>query len=273
MVRAREELVGRLGSLYVFSGRLGSMKISRNAEIRGNPLRSCVMVLRIREGTMRGCTAGRIVHLGKGDLCCFDLAQTTDFHLRECSLTALFVPSKSLRGKFHARPLRDSQLLCRLLSAHLDELIAAPLARGAKGDATARASISILQLCLDFSSEPTPTEQDKDPRLTITAYIDEHLDEADLKPARLCQVFNVSRTWLYEAFSSYGGITRYIREKRLDAAFRDLCEKPRVRIIDVAYRHGFPSERQFQRAFLGRFGVQPSAVRDRRNVYAEIEAG
>ena len=48
------------------------------------------------------------------------------------------------------------------------------------------------------------------------------------------------------------------------AAFHDLCDERQPRVIDVAYHRGFSSERQFQRAFLARFGTTPSAVRDRR---------
>ena len=56
----------------------------------------------------------------------------------------------------------------------------------------------------------------------MLACIDEHLEDPVLTPDWLAARLHVSRSLLYRTFSGYGGIHRCIRDKRLDAAFRDL---------------------------------------------------
>src|SRR5690606_25578871 len=114
---------------------------------------------------------------------------------------------------------------------------------------TVQATLAVLQLCLDFAPALTKPKGIASLRRTILAFIEENLDDTELNPEFLCRKFGISRTWLYKVFAVEGGVKRVIRDKRLDAAFRDLCNDPEQRIIDVAFRHAFSSERQFQRAF------------------------
>jgi AraC-like DNA-binding protein len=214
---------------------------------------------------MRGSAGDRLINLRKGDIGIFRLSECASFDLRQCSLLCVVVPQAMLDAAANGRILREGQLPCKMMSKHLQSLVVSlPSKDDRQADAMATATTSLLQLCLDFTADIGHDAAANELRNAVMRHIDENLDDTNLRPASLCEKFNVSRTWMYETFSSYGGITRYIRDKRLDAAFRDLCEGSWQRIIDIAYRRGFPSERQFQRAFLARFGVQPRTVRDRR---------
>jgi AraC-like DNA-binding protein len=150
-----------------------------------------------------------------------------------------------------------------MLTRHLEQLALSLPAAESRIEPLAESTVSVLQLCVDFAP-PASVRGSTDPlRASILAYIDANLEDASLGPDMLARKFGISRTWLYRLFAGSGGIKRCIRDKRLDAAFRDLCTSPERRIIDVAYRRGFSTERQFQRAFLQRFGSTPSEVRDR----------
>src|SRR5690606_34135743 len=150
------------------------------------------------------------------------------------------------------------------LSRHLEQLVMSLPAPQARFEALVQSTLSILQLCVDFAPPARERGNDDPLRTSILAYIDANLGDPDLGPDMLACKFGISRTWLYRIFAGSGGIKRCIRDKRLDAAFRDLCESPDRRVIDVAYHRGFSTERQFQRAFLQRFGSTPSEVRDRQ---------
>lgn len=103
-----------------------------------------------------------------------------------------------------------------------------------------------------------------DPRLArILRHIDQHLDDPDLDTGRLQRRFAVSRPTLYRIFRPLGGVSRYIRERRLLAAHQRLRSDPERSITFLLYDLGFESERQFQRAFLAYFGMSPAEWRDR----------
>ncbi|MEP5051186.1 MAG: helix-turn-helix transcriptional regulator, partial [Alloalcanivorax venustensis] len=80
-----------------------------------------------------------------------------------------------------------------------------------------------------------------------------------LGPARLCRRFGLSRTRLYRLFEPFGGVAGYIREQRLDRAFRELAERDlgQRRLVEVALECGFDSQSHFCRLFRQRFGMTP----------------
>jgi AraC-like DNA-binding protein len=112
---------------------------------------------------------------------------------------------------------------------------------------------------------------DGDPRMArILRCIEAHLDDPALGCDLLQKTFFVSRPTLYRMFQPLGGVSRYIRERRLMAARRRLRDEPQHSITWLLYDLGFESERQFQRAFNARFGMSPMQWRGqcRQQTYA-----
>ncbi|MBG3849998.1 transcriptional regulator TagK [Xanthomonas sp. WHRI 8391] len=93
--------------------------------------------------------------------------------------------------------------------------------------------------------------------IDLLAYIEQHIGEAELGTESLQQAFALSRASLYRLFQSRGGVARYIREQRLCTAHRYLQAYPECSLTWLLYEMGFASERQFQRCFQQRFGMQP----------------
>jgi len=93
----------------------------------------------------------------------------------------------------------------------------------------------------------------------IQHYIDSHLLETDLTPDRICRDVGLSRAKLYQLFESRGGVMRQIQRKRLQRAYHRLSDpsRPRTRIAEVAWSHGFANEKYFHRLFKAEFGHTP----------------
>lgn len=103
-----------------------------------------------------------------------------------------------------------------------------------------------------------------DPRLTrVLRFIEDHLEDPALGADMLQSVSHVSRPTLYRMFRALGGVSRYIRERRLLAAHLRLRHDPGASITFLLYDLGFESERQFQRAFHAYFGMSPAQWRER----------
>ncbi|RQS68477.1 helix-turn-helix domain-containing protein [Burkholderia sp. Bp8963] len=100
-------------------------------------------------------------------------------------------------------------------------------------------------------------------RRRIVQHISHHLTDHDLGPESLIAHFRISRAHLYRVFEADGGVARFIRDRRLDLAYRALVD-PRSNgqsIKEVALRHGFSSSDRFVHAMRQRFGMTAREVR------------
>jgi AraC-like DNA-binding protein len=262
-----------LGPLSVGSARIGACGFVRDATlVATGELVSHLLVLLPLRGGLSGSVDGQPVELRQGDIAFLDLACRLEFEASDGVYLGLLLPHDAVDGDARGgMVLRESHLPCRMLARHLEQLASDAATAGTlEADALARSTISVVRLCLDFA--PSAQRQSAQSlRMRILAYIDANLHEPDLGPELIARTFHISRTWLYRIFSGSGGVRRCIRDKRLDAAFRDLCEQPRRRVIDIAWHRGFASERYFQRAFAERFGLNPSDVRNRSRQGVPVE--
>ena len=253
-----------LGELQVMKARFGACRLVRDERtLERSAFRAHVLVALLVHGNLRGHFDGRATEVRRGDIAFFDLARTGEFDTGDVSCLSLLVPRPLLHGGLHGLVLRESDLPGKMLSRHLQQLVMSLPATPGKAESLAESTLSVLQLCVDFAPAAVAGGEADPLRTSILAHIDANLEDPALGPDMLADKFGISRTWLYRIFAGTGGIQRCIRDKRLDAAFRALCASPERRIIDVASRLGFSSERQFQRAFQQRFGSSPSEVRDR----------
>ena len=97
-------------------------------------------------------------------------------------------------------------------------------------------------------------------RAAMESFIALRLDDPELRPEDLCRAFGVSRASLYRLFAETGGVAGHLRERRLEAAKRELTRTPPSRgaIRNVAERWGFIDSSDFHHAFKRRFDCKPS---------------
>jgi AraC-like DNA-binding protein len=93
-------------------------------------------------------------------------------------------------------------------------------------------------------------------------YIDAHLADPGLSPARISGALRISLRSLYAAFEPTGvSVAHHIRHRRLEECRATLLAYPDRSITDIAFAWGFNSLSGFYRAFHAAFGASPGDLR------------
>ena len=100
--------------------------------------------------------------------------------------------------------------------------------------------------------------------LRITAFIEEHLGEADLAPARIAAAHHISLRQLHKLFHANGTTAvGWIRQRRLEHCAHGLRD-PRYTdwpVAAVGARWGYPDPAHFSRLFKATYGMGPRDYR------------
>jgi AraC-like DNA-binding protein len=108
--------------------------------------------------------------------------------------------------------------------------------------------------------------------LQITAFIEEHLGEADLAPAQIAAVHHVSLRQLHKLFHAQGTtVASWIRQRRLERCCHDLSDPRWVSrpVAAVGARWGYPDPAHFSRLFKATYGVGPRDYRASHGLAAQ----
>ncbi|TWF47379.1 helix-turn-helix domain-containing protein [Neorhizobium alkalisoli] len=181
----------------------------------------------------------------------------------EGSLIALFLPYGAVDAPLHpeiadhaAEFLADYLIL---LSQNLSHLRRSDVFR--IGEATIHLVSAVL---LPSREKLAQAQAPIDAVITTRAIraIDARLADADLSPERLCRTIGVSRSRLYRIFEPAGGISNYIRRKRLLETRRALSDSNNVySISQIAEKMGFTDPSNYSRMFKREFGLSPKEAR------------
>ncbi|WP_158670869.1 helix-turn-helix transcriptional regulator, partial [Bradyrhizobium guangdongense] len=90
---------------------------------------------------------------------------------------------------------------------------------------------------------------------------DQHLASDKLDIAAMSRALATSKSNLYRAFANSGGVTAYIRKRRLETIHARLNAGEPLAIYDIAREYGFASAAHFSRAFRKQFGFSPRRAR------------
>jgi AraC-like DNA-binding protein len=181
----------------------------------------------------------------------------------EGRLIALFLPYDSVDASLHpAIADEDAEFLADyliLLHHNLTHLRRSNVAR------VAEATIHMLAAVLAPSHDKLAQAQAPiDAVITTRAIraIDARLADPGLSPEYLCKSVGVSRSRLYRIFEPAGGISNYIRRKRLLETRRSLADSTNVHsIAQIAENMGFTDPSTYSRMFKREFGLSPKEVR------------
>ncbi|MEW6254911.1 MAG: helix-turn-helix domain-containing protein [Pseudomonadota bacterium] len=218
-------------------------------------------------GTSRGTMGQRDVDVGPGDVCLLDLAQTVRTLDQDIDALSLCVPRAFLAplladpDGLHGLVLPASSPLGAMVGHSIRALARVVNALSAReAHAVARGTTALIAGCIG----PSIAERDRVSEhaevarvIAIRRFIDAHLGEPDLGPARICDAFAVSRPTLYRLFEPMGGVVAFILQRRLARSLADLMSPRHPRVADVARRWGFSSEAVFSRAFRAAYGISP----------------
>jgi AraC-like DNA-binding protein len=214
------------------------------------------------EGEMRFSSGRREVTLGPGDIVLLDMAQPNRTVLRggdgRTHLRAIILPRAMLAPRL-AHPDSATAILlpsdhphARLLASHFAALglTPQPEADSLGGTADIVAGVERAERHLYLTM--------------IKRRIANNLETDALTTEGLCRHFQISRATLYRLFEADGGLAHYVREQRLNLAFRQLLSPAAQdeRLIDLAVGMRFSSDSTFIRAFRRKFGLTPGELRE-----------
>jgi AraC-like DNA-binding protein len=138
-----------------------------------------------------------------------------------------------------------------------------------EAEAVGRHALDLLATSLEATSEAGAAVFSRGSAallMRINAYLRDNLADPALVPARVAAAHGISVRHVHRLFRESGdSVAAAIRRGRLDRCRADL-EDPRQRarsITEIALRWGFNDSAHFSRAFKGRFGASPRAVRKR----------
>lgn len=257
-----------LGQLVIARNSSSPARYVRDKEvIKRGQFADCILIRLSRRGEVNGSFGEAVnTELHEGDIYLSDLSQPIDISVGQSEHVSLLVPKTTVNRtgqSLHGRVLRRDSLPCRMLTQHLLHLFeSVALSKRASASALSQTTLAVLHRCLGTSSREQGSQLWAETlRGRILSHIESQLGNPELRAATLQCKFQISRTQLYRLFEGVGGVQWCIRERRLQAAFRALCEGRAQSISEISSGLGFRNERQFQRAFRARFSMTASDAR------------
>jgi AraC-like DNA-binding protein len=208
-----------------------------------------------------------------GDICLFDLsrplvASSTDYQALTVVLPrALFGADQGTLDTLHGAVVQGETPFGRMLNDHLRALGAHATGFSEReAEAAAQATAALLGAAAAGRPDAARAGEVLESApllLALRRVIEAELPSPDLNADTLGRRFGVSRSALYRLFVPLGGVSGYIRQRRLARAYRDLAtgDGRHARVSEVAYRWGFESAAHFAQAFRAEFGCAPRDVR------------
>lgn len=208
--------------------------------------------------------------LRPGDAVVWDSAKTARFAVQEpLSKRSLLIPRAALeeivgRAQTTGGVLLDgSAPATRLLTSFLDALSATlpdlgPAAVSAARNATLELFIGALR---SGGDPPASTVTRPALRAAMDRWIERHLVEGTITPARLAHAHGVSVRTVNRIFTASGQtVGEAIRLRRLARAREDLAGTDRP-VASIAHRYGFSDASHLSRLFKARYGATPRDYR------------
>jgi AraC-like DNA-binding protein len=187
---------------------------------------------------------------------------------RPLACTAILGPRRFLGAVLPSRSaatVLPGSVSVETLRRHVERLVAmgADVIEAQQGELAAR---SIRELLAAAAMPIAGLQQRRVQREnTLLDRVMEHLDAmgaTDVTIASLCSALACSRSALYRAMATHGGLVRIVTRQRLLAVHRALlCRDDQRSIAEIARGHGFADASQFSRCFRRMFGVSAGQVR------------
>jgi AraC family transcriptional activator of tynA and feaB len=214
---------------------------------------------------------GRQTIVPAGSTVVWDSVRTAAAHIPDhVTKQSLFVP----RERFCSLVPRPEMVTMQALPPSPATLLLKSLLGGVEEAAAmdttteSAASTASLELVRAICMQAMPSAKSWDDSALLVStrnYVDSHLGDPALDPARIARAHGVSRRRLYELFATTEEpVWAYIRRRRLGQAYDELTRFPPQRSIATIGRSvGYTSAAHFTRAFRAHFNLTPSDLRRR----------
>jgi AraC-like DNA-binding protein len=224
-------------------------------------------VLVLRRGRTHVEQDGRACTVTRGDLVLYDSSRPFAVDAREaCDLVVCGVPTALLGAQadrlrtLTATRIPAASSVARLLGGYAQAVADEPA--DAAGDA---AQLDLADALLALVRGLARAQAPAAPRLRrVQAWMDAHLADPDLTPARIAAAHFLSVRALHRLFEAEGvTVSAWLRARRLEGCRRDLADPAlaELTVAEVALRWGFRDPSRFGRRFREAYGSAPSAFR------------
>nr|WP_247875358.1 hypothetical protein [Ochrobactrum sp. Marseille-Q0166] len=109
---------------------------------------------------------------------------------------------------------------------------------------------------------------------SIIDFIDENISNVDLGPNLIIERFNISRAHLYRIFENYGGVSKLIWDRRLNAAYIELSNLPegqKISVKSISYKYGCMDPVQFSKRFYSQYSFGIKDALGTRNRFSDLD--
>jgi AraC-like DNA-binding protein len=261
-----------LGEVVLARSRLSAVCLARTPEMARSDGEDWIsLAFQIGGTTLFTLDHGEMVRtVGPGEIIVFDMTRdfkshTTVHEVITCGISRRAIMQATAEIPPHHGLLIDGRW-GRLLADYLLSLVRQlPEMAAADASGLSKSLVHLLAACFKAASEtalPAIGRQAANVRHLAETYIQKNLTSPDLDPPRICERLGISKARLYRAFANSGGVTSYIRKRRLEAIHVLLNDPRDVRGIgEIAHQYGFISDAHFSRVFRQKFGFSPRDVR------------
>jgi len=248
---------------------VGQVLVRGPEQIRRSGLDSLAIMLDLVG--IKGNVDGIDVSTPAGSFHLRDLARPSAFKVNAVDAVVLAMPRDAaprwlVERNLHGLSVDGTPRVSRLLTGHLMALLeAAPSLTLEEGVAGIEAGLVMAERAFLQTGEFTASQTRaayQGLRASAVTLIDQSLRNPDLKIETLIGALGASRATLFRAFAMSGGITLYIKQRRLESARDALLMRVgrRPTVAEIAHAHGFVSESHFSRSFREYYGHAPGSV-------------
>lgn len=265
-----------IGSISVRTIRGGRHSIARTPRMIAASDPESILLCQVRTGSCRVEQGGRIARLAPGDLAAHDtslpsLVEADDaFEMHVVGFPRWLIGGLADRiaPRTAQRVAASGELMANMAGPLLASVAKAAQDRILDDIEASRATemlLSLLRVLFDRPLDDGLRPSGSAVLLTrMRDYALAHLSDPDLGPENLARAHFVSTRYVHRLFASSGiGVSAWIRERRLDAAVRELRAHRERPIASVAADCGFVDPAGFSRAVRRAYGFSPRELRAR----------
>ncbi|WP_077000089.1 helix-turn-helix domain-containing protein [Variovorax sp. KK3] len=268
--------------LLVGTGAFGPVQVRtrRERNIRADQLDHYRLIL-LREGQFDCDAEGRRTALTPGRFVITDMARAETNESCSDSMV-MFIPREQLDDAL-PRPmdlhgLSPDNACSRLLGEHLAALLAQlPEATVEEVPGLSRATVNLVAACIAATPQNVEGARSAVEHVLLRRgrrFIEQQLQDDELGAQALCAHLGVARSTLYRLFEPLGGVSQFIKERRL-ARIHELLSggEHQASIASLAEQFGFKSAAHFSKAFRAQYGYSAREVVREAGGLSQVAAG
>ena len=259
------------GSMVVGATTFNDQKCSRDLKIIARTSLELYIVQLVLSGEGQGDYNGADVNLRQGDILIHDLTQKMAGQVSAGARLSIAVARSEIqrrvkRQNLHGLVLRAESPITHLLSEYMIGLdkVLTDLELDASADAQEALLILLASAINGEGGDIREIPINLPMKQRIIDFIDRNIVDPLLNPQLIMNSFRVSRSHLYRIFDTEGGVARFIRDRRLDLAYRLLSSQNSNGLSnkEIIHRSGLSDTIHFAKIFKERFGILPTETRD-----------